>query len=247
VASQPLPSPIEEESGQPLLRLAVAPAWGGRNVGYADRVTPTLSGYRGSMPLVGLTAELYPGAWSGLVVLKDLGVTGRFSRSLGGSTATADGAATLTTQWTRYGAGLRYRLVVGGREWGGVALGWGGGSFRFGGPSLQPALLPDGTTSEWRAGLDGALPLGPVTVRLGAGGLLPHGGALGAAFPAASEGGVDGRLGASVQLGGHVELGAGVEYVRYFWSFHPSPGDRYVAGGAIDEQLFTDVRLGLLL
>lgn len=243
------PAPVvSPEHPRELVLLSVGAEWGARNVGYRDRLSATLSGYRGAMPLAEVRAEVYPAAFTSVPFLNDFGLFGRFSHSFAGSTATADSAVNLATDWLRYGAGARWRLRLSDVEVGGISASWGGSTFTFhGADALAPALLPGGSLSELRVGLDGRFHLGPVGVQLNVGGLLPSGLALGAAFPHAAVGGVDGSLMLLLRLGTHVELAAGVQYVRYFWKFNPVPGDLYVAGGAIDEQLFTDLRVGVVL
>lgn len=236
------------EHPRELLVLSVGAEWGARNVGYRDRLSATLSGYRGAMPLAEVRAEVYPAAFTSVPFLNDFGLIGRFSHSFAGSTATADSAVSLATDWLRYGAGARWRLRISDLEVGGITASWGGSTFTFhGADTLAPALLPGGSLSELRVGLDGRFHLGPVALLLNVGGLLPSGLALGTAFPHAAVGGVDGSLMLALRLGKYVEFAAGVQYVRYFWKFNPVPGDLYVAGGAIDEQLFTDLRVGVVL
>ena len=48
-------------------------------------------------------------------------------------------------------------------------------------------------------------------------------------------GGVDARVGLAVPLPLGFEARLIASYARYFYAFSPVPGDRYVAGGALDQ------------
>ncbi len=54
-------------------------------------------------------------------------------------------------------------------------------------------------------------------------------------FPNASGASVELRGGAAWAVGGAVELRAVASYRRYFLAMNPSPGDRWIAGGLLDE------------
>jgi len=96
---------------------------------------------------------------------------------------------------------------------------------------------------------DGRLGLGPIALTAGA-----------SYLPAISAGAPTDRFRgtsfAAVELGGglavpvmarSLELRANLDYTRVFYTFHPIPGDLYVAGGALDHLVRARVFATLLL
>ena len=61
-------------------------------------------------------------------------------------------------------------------------------------------------------------------------------------FRGATVGGVDATLGLALPFARAFEGRLGATYTRYFYTFHPTPGDAFVAGGALDE--FFGITLG---
>ena len=61
-------------------------------------------------------------------------------------------------------------------------------------------------------------------------------------LPGATVGGVDATLGIALPFARAFEGRLSATYTRYFYTFHPIPGDAFVAGGALDE--FFGITLG---
>jgi len=218
---------------------------GGRFFGYSDPITTNLRDYSVfGAPGISARAEVFPLAPLGIVVLKDLGLTGEFRTQPGLSSETSDGTA-VDTSWLRFGAGLRFRLPVGDKD----------KPFVFG---LKGGFVQDGFTLDatgplateapsvkynfMRVGLDARFPIGPVAI-------TAFGGYLGAIdagdvkdrFTDPSIGGIDVGGGLTVPIGLGFEARLQAEYVRWFYAFAPVVGDAFVAGGALDEYIHLEI------
>jgi uncharacterized protein YbjQ (UPF0145 family) len=223
-----------------ILVASVAFELGGRRFAYSDPYSSNTRDYDvfgAPMPAVGL--EVYPAAGTTIPVLKDLGLTGSFSRAFGISSATKSGT-TLGTTWMRLGGGLRARFRPGSAE--GPVIGVNGGlaftSFAFDAPASLVASAPAVAYASLRGGLDARIPFWRMALLLDAG----YDGALSAGtvhdrFTGASVGGLDGGVGFAFLLPAGFEARLTAHYTRYFYTFDPVPGDAYVAGGALDELL----------
>jgi hypothetical protein len=230
------------EPGRPLVAFSIGPEVGARQVSYRDRLTPALAGFQGGvMALLGANLELYPAARSRVPFLADLGLVGSISRSLTERVVTADDAVTLHDTWTTWDAGLRWRAVLDGWDWFGI-------SARYGSlidtitPGLTGDLIPTGAVSYVRPGVDGHFPAGPVSPFLSAGYLVVTSDTMFAHdFAHSQQGGIDLSAGITLPLASWVALRASGKYMRFFYSFHPTPGDAYVAGGALDEYWIVDL------
>src|SRR5690606_5433834 len=143
------------------------------------------------------------------------------------------------------GGGLRYRLPLGPKE----------KPFVLG---LRGSFIQDGFVLEaegdlgretpsvkynfLRVGLDGRFPIGPVAI-------TAFGGYLGSLdsgdvherFRDSSVGGIDVGGGLTVPIVHGLEARLQAEYVRWFYSFGPIPGDAFVAGGALDEYIHLEI------
>ncbi len=230
-----------------LLEVFAGPELAVRRVGFRDRLTPGLAGYRsGALPLLRLEALAYPAR--DLLALDDLGFFGTYARSvLKSRTLTADGSLAFETQEVAWEAGARYRLVVGGVERGGASLSYGSLRNDFNGPRLAGVLLPSGTLEYWRPGLDARLQIGPIALSAVLAYLAPaRQDRIGAAFPRASSGGFETGLRAEAAFG-HLWVRAAARYLRFFYALHPLPHDPYIAGGAIDEVASASLALGYRL
>jgi len=218
-----------------------------RRLFYKDRLSPTLAGWQsGALAVWGLSLEAYPSTGR-LPVLDDIGVYGRYARSLKSTTLTADGTLSFGTQETAWETGLRWRAIFGGVERGAVSMGYGSLRYDFSGASLPGFLLPAGTIQYWRPGLEGRLQIGPVVIRAGAAYLLiVRQDFLAANFPRAGKGGVEASARASMDVW-KVELTLAGRYTRFFYSLHPQPYDPYIAGGALDEVFAVDLACGFRL
>jgi hypothetical protein len=56
-------------------------------------------------------------------------------------------------------------------------------------------------------------------------------------FPRSDVGGVEGAAGIGYMVTEEVEVQAGIDVRRYFFTMNPEPGDRWIAGGGADQYL----------
>ena len=215
-----------------------------RRLFFRDRLTPTLAGFQsGALAVGGFSIQAWPSTGR-LPVLDDIGAYGWYARSLKSSTLTADGALAFNTQEIAWGAGLRWRAILGGRERGAVSFGYESLRHDFSGARLPGYLLPAGTIQAWRPGVEAQTPLGRVMLGAGAAYLLiVRQDFLSTRFPRASKGGFEASVRASMDVG-KVELTLSGRYTRFFYSLHPEPFDPYIAGGALDEVFAVDLACG---
>ncbi len=216
--------------------LGAALQGGSRHFSYVDRLTPTLRPYNLFVaPLATIGGEIYPFMSSAIPVLGELGATGSYARAFGLASEDSGGTR-VSTSWQAFAVGLRERLPIGSAFILGIDAGYGDTSFSFDNPSPLSAQLPSVHYKVLRGGLDGRLVRGDLSVHAAASylGVLSTGD-FAALFPHASVGGVEAALGISDQVAPAVELSLDLVYTRFFYNLLPVPGDKYVAGGALDE------------
>lgn len=234
---------------------------GGRQFHYNQRVTnANLRPY--DLPQAGLlpvtpggtaSVEIYPLARSGWAAARDVGVR------VGGGYNLAKaqlGTTKLDTTWYEWEASLRGRLHLGARGASpvlGLEGGYGREVFTFKDADGLADSLPGVSYHYLRVGLDGRVPVGRVAVIGGAafrhlltkpgpmGATLVEAGSVDDHFPRARISGLDARVGAALALGHNLEAVLSVTYVRYWAAFFSRPGDRYIAGGAIDHFIHADL------
>ncbi len=205
---------------------------GARHFSYVDRMTPNLRPYDlTATPVAALAAELYPLAGTSSPELRGLGLVGDYRRAIGLTSSDSSGAQ-VGTSWQAYDVGVRERIRLGSSVLVGLGVSYGADSFHFDEPSFS-AELPSVDYSFLRGSLDARVFFGAFSVLAGGSYLdVLQAGSMAAMFPRASVGGVDGRLACAYRLTSHFEVSGSVTYTRYFYSFHPQPGDANVAGGA---------------
>ena len=216
--------------------------WARRDLQYSDPwAGPLRSHVAPGMAVYSLGGELYPGATTGTPVMKDIGLVARFADSLPFET-TATNGQTARGGFRRYAAGFRGRIRAGDKKESpllGVEATYGMWQMAFTGPDQVVDEAPSVAYGHLRAGVDGRFPFGSFALLGGAGYMLvTSAGRFGDRFPHASVGGVDALLGGTWNVAGSIELKLLVSYARFFSSANPEPGDRYIAGGALD-QYFT--------
>jgi hypothetical protein len=253
-SSKPDPEPVSAEEAalgrREARRIAagrvLVAVWAGGGVAnrrftYRDAVGNQPADYRLPIaPMASFGIEAYPAASSDVPVLRDLGIVAHVSRGFAFDSSTPQGV-TLETSWTRFGGELRERLLWPGRHALelGILVGADASYFGMTAKGPVPALLPAARTVALRFGVDARLRLAwRVSVLAGAGYLLTTSrGEIYERFRDPSVQGVDADFGFGVDLGAGFEARLSGRYTRYFASFEPELGDRYVAGGALDEQL----------
>jgi hypothetical protein len=213
---------------------------GGRRFTYSDPISTNLRPYDViGAPMPSLWGEVYPFARTHVPVLRDLGFTLAYARAVGLDSATEKGAP-VGTSWDRFGAGLRVRLRTGGPAAPVVALAGGFGAIRFlfDAPPSLARQLPNVHYRFLRVGVDGRIPFWRLALLADASYLgSVVSGEIHDRFRDPSVGGVELGAGLAVRLAAGFEARLGARYTRWFYAFGPEPGDRYIAGGALDELL----------
>jgi hypothetical protein len=235
--------------------------FGARQMHYRDRVSnANLRPYdlpSGALlpvaPGFSAFAEVFPLASTRWVGLRDIGLNGRFNYNLASSRV---GDVTPSTRWFGYEINLRGRFLLGPRHSApliGVEGGVGRQAFLFSAPGAVQDILPSVDYYYLRFGVDGRIPIGAAAVLVGtayrhvqsrrgpSGDTVPAAGAFGEHFPHADISGLDFKLGGAIALADRIEARLVLNYVRYWSTLHPSPGDTYVAGGALDQILNADL------
>jgi len=245
-------SPPQEDSEHPsgvrgyeLVSVRVGFNLGLRSLWLSDGLTSNLRDYRVvGVPGLAGALDVYPLATLDVPVLSDVGLTFEGRGALG-LTSAIEGGAAVNTGWTRFAGGLRYRQRLD-ATLDPVVLGFAGSfvhdDFAIAAPPELAAQEPSARTASLRGGLDVRVPLGPLAITAGVGGLgvLDEGG-LYDRVRGATIAGVDGSLGLVVPLGLGFDARLNASYERWFSSFAPIPGDAYVAGGAVDERAHVEV------
>jgi uncharacterized membrane protein YgcG len=227
--------------GTSIFSLAAAFEVGGRLVAFTDPITLNIRPYQVlGAPMIHVGGEVYPAATSGIVVLKDIGLTGRFSMALGLSSATENGSASTGNTWIRFRGGLKWRFLPGSDKGPILALtgDFGMDVFSFDNAGDLAGSVPSVEYQYLRAGGEVRVPIGPVAFELGGGyrGLLGIG-ETGTRFTNPQALAFDAFAGFAVTLPAGFELRLAAEYTRVVYSFTPELGDGYVAGGMVDEML----------
>ena len=236
VGSKSSESVVHRESDRPVLDIAVGAGLLNRSFSYKDDLFGVLQGYSlgaAITPVAELTwAPLFGGR---------MGITGHFSMTVGLKSQTSDGS-TYPTQAMAWGGGLFYRFLIGEKSHLGIVARYESQSFTISANEAgnRPSI-PDVKYSAIAGGLDLRLSLfGPVSLLAGASyRYLLSVGEIGTAawFPHQSSMGVDAMLGFGIELGRSFEIRITGQLQRYGFSFHPEPGDPFVAGGATDTYL----------
>jgi hypothetical protein len=223
---------------------------GARVFRYHDGLSPLLRSYDlSAAPNLVIAAEVYPFAHLSIPVLRGLGVAGGIQRAVGVSSETSTGTSISTTFWRVEGA-LRLRFTFG--EDARFVLGVQGGvvkeRFGFEGDKAIVPWLPDVDYLFGKVGVDGRLRAGPIALLAGFS-YLPavKGGTLADQFRDTSVGAIEVGGGLAVPIVRLFEMRATAVYTRAFYSFHPEPGDAYVAGGALDHFIRAQILATLLL
>jgi hypothetical protein len=237
------PTGLEARS---LLDVSLGGKAAARNFVYSDGITANLRSYN-VLPAAMFTvnAELFPLAGAS-GVLRDIGFTGAFSRSLFLESSMPGGASTSTTE-TSYVAGLRVRIHPGGDAGPilGISDAYASQSFAFGATGGALASeIPSVAYTANRTAVDVRIPAGKLALLAEAGfRAVLDAGPVAQRFRSASVEGIDAEVGGAFAVAPGWEMRLVADYQRYFYSFAPVPGDAYVAGGALDQ--FFGARLAL--
>ncbi len=218
-----------------LLVLSAGAQIGGRRLAYNDQLTSNMRPYElFGAPLAVVGLQVFPLVSSG-GFLGRLGLTAGYAQAFALSSTTESGMSA-DTSWSRLDLGVQARFGGHGKTGAGVGLGFTKLVFELGNPEMSDDLLPGVDYSALRVGGDVRVPSGKLAVTLsGAYLLVLDDGGVGDAFADASTGGVDLGLGVGYRLSSSLEARVDLGYTRVFYTLNPTPGDLYVAGGALDE------------
>jgi hypothetical protein len=226
--------PSKHRVGAEFFQLSAGIEVGERRFAYTDGLTPNLRTYQlNAAPLAVAGGEVYPlGGTHPLEPAVTLG----YARAFALSSAPSSGGA-LSTAWSRFHAGGKVRLRTGDTGSPILSLVGAYGEEAFSIYDLQSGSMPAVDYRFVRAGADARLPLGSNAALFADAAYLfvLSSGQVGARFPRSSVGGVLAELGGALTFAGSFEARLTLSYRRFFYAMHPTPGDAYVAGGALDE------------
>lgn len=215
--------------------------------GFAYDDAPELHDLRATAPTFAVRGEVFPGAFFPPPPAAAIGLYFELSRSWPFETTHADGERFDTVYGTReLGLVSRHRIR---RQALLVRIGYGAHRFELerAKPSI-PEAIPDVPSATYRfvrlhaesiLRLAQAVRITPSFAYLpvfDAGGLESS-----AWFPRATSGGITAGLEGAYRAIDAVEIFVSFEYRRFFHDFHPEPGDRYDARGAIDASYVTGI------
>jgi hypothetical protein len=236
--STPLPAPW--------MVATVAFQLANRRVGYRDVITANIHhDNSGFVPTPAIGVDFFPFAIAkgSRGFLADFGLFGDFMLGLGAEKKLTDGT-TVPVGWSRFDAGLKYRLWLKERNWGSpmlaFSLSFGQEAYLFHNktPPEEPLDTPSAAYKIVRPRVDARVPIGPIALSAGLGYL----GVLNTVSfvkkfrdPSVYAWEAEGAV--SVPLGSIVEPRVGVSYRRFVHQFHPKEGDDYIANVATDQIL----------
>lgn len=249
-APSPRPPTVPSQGGAVLLDASLGAASLLRLLDYSDDLFGALREYRLPMSALGaLRVEAWPAARMG-GTLSYFGLTASAEQSFLLKSGTKGGPS-FSTNAQRITLGLLGRLPVQSAEVTlSAAYGWQDFSISGEGDSARPDI-PNVTYRFLRGGAGLRVDVTPRVAALASAAYLHvlDSGQIATSdyFPRLTVAGVEAGLGAAWQFSSPWELRVGVDYRRYFFSMHPEPGDRLIAGGALDNYVVATAALGLRL
>jgi hypothetical protein len=223
----------------PLAIVSIDLAGLSRGFGYNDPVTQNLRPYKAYfLPTVGARIELFPLAPAGSDALAGIGVFAGFARSFGSSAR--ETGPSYPTSSGRLSIGGEYRLDLGAVV---IVPQVSYESRTFGLDAAEDGSeeseLPDVSYSgiEGRVGFE--LPIGESLSLLADGSftrVMSTGEIISVRYHRSGRANAIGAaIGGRIGVSRDIDLDVGVRYQHYFFDFDPVPGDRFVAGGALDQ------------
>jgi hypothetical protein len=247
-SSRPTLSPSQD--GAVLLDASIGAASLLRLLNYSDDLFGALREYRLPLSALGaLRVEAWPAARRG-GTLSYFGLTASAEQSFLLKSGT-QGGPSFSTNAQRITLGLVGRMPVQRAEVTlGAAYGWQDFSISGEGDPARPDI-PNVTYRFLRAGAGLRLDVKPQVALLASAAYLHvlDSGQIATSdyFPRLTVAGVEAGVGAAWQFFSPWEVRLGVDYRRYFFTMHPEPGDRLIAGGALDNYVVATAALGLRL
>jgi hypothetical protein len=223
---------------------------GSRFFEYNQSLSPSLRDYQ-LYAAFHFTAggELYPLARTRIPVARDLGIEVRWSRAIGLDSRIPNGPKVGTT-WDRFYIGGRARLRLGKSETPpqlGFSVGYGRWVFAFD-DAGNPVAATDPAERQHQLlfGVDARLPIAKHVALHGgvAGGPSFVDDPISLRFRHTTAGEVVFKVGVAFPIVRHLEVRATIAYDRFFFAFNSKRGDAFVAGGALDHNLFGTLELG---
>jgi hypothetical protein len=151
-----------------------------------------------------------------------------------------------------YFGGARIRLPMGPANIAGI-VGFGEHAYKLAsGPNADRTMLdlPDTIYRYVKLGAALRIPMGSKLALMAGGGyrlVLSPGQIKTAYFTRATVGGMDAHAALGYRITPSIEARAGFDLRRYFYSMHSRQGDRYVAGGAVDQYQTFTISLAFML
>jgi hypothetical protein len=230
--------PLRAANSPTALELALGGGVVSRHFDYTDDLFTALRNYElDAAPLLFLRAEWYPLAHDGDGDLANVGMVGSYEHVFPPTSLTRDGRR-FDTQSNGLFAGLRGRVPIDAHELGLVG-GYGRQRFEVTGDEAAP-LLPDVDYAYVRIGAEAELRFSDFLLgaELGKRFVLATGELeTDAWFPHVSPDAIDLRAFVGHAVTSDLDLTAGIQLTRYFFSMNPQPDDLRVAGGAVDQYL----------
>jgi hypothetical protein len=246
---------VPNRQGAGLLSVGVGLSVGGRFFAFSDE-EPRAGNLRDydvfGVPVLRLSAEIYPGATTAIPGLRDLGLTLEYAHALGLESKTSDETYRFSSTWHRFMAALRYRFLFGDDALPfvlGASLGAGFHRFTFT-PEDAAAEQIAGEVAEveyvpLRLGVDARLPVVEMFAVLASLGYVHSfdGGATYDRFSDSSLDGMEAAFALALWLGEGFDVRAGVQWSGVFASLEADPAGAFVAQGATDHAVTLDLGL----
>jgi hypothetical protein len=220
-----------------------------RSLSYQDPISSGLGDYRLSAAPVGdVAVSLFPGRFVTSGPLSWFGIEARGQFGLSSPTLNQNGTE-FKSRYDSVHAGVRARLPLGAHH---VSLFSGYSLSRFAIKSEADGVTPPAPSVDYRSirsGLGAELALSPsMRVAFDAAWLnFLSVGDIAQWFPRATAAGIELSLASTYRVTGNVFMRVAAVYSRAFFDFHAQRGDKYVAGGALDQSLALALGVGMQL
>lgn len=220
-----------------------------RSLSYEDPITSSLGDYRlNAAPVGDVYISFFPGRFANRGPLSWLGLEGRGQFGLNSPTFDQGGNQFKSRYDSVYG-GVRARIPLGEHH---VSAFSGYSLSRFAVRAEADGVTPPTPSVDYRSirsGLGAELALSDaMRIGLDAAWLnFLSVGEIARWFPRATAAGVELSLASTYRVTSNVFMRMAAVYSRAFFNFHAQPGDKYIAGGALDQSLALALGVGVQL
>jgi hypothetical protein len=220
-----------------------------RSLSYQDPISPALGDYRlNAAPVADLAVSVFPGRFATNGPLSWFGIEARGQFGLSSPTLN-QGGNEFKSRYDALHAGVRARLPLGAHH---VSLFSGYSLSRFAIKSEADGVTAPTPSVDYRSIRSGAgVELGlsdSMRVAFDAAWLnFLSVGEIARWFPRATAAGIELSLSSTYRVTGNIFMRAAAVYSRAFFDFHAQPGDKYIAGGALDQSLALALGVGVQL